>query len=69
MREWMRQARIACGKTQLQVAREIGMSEGYYSYIESGNRQKKMDLSMMMKLARALNVSTDQIIENEKESA
>ena len=65
MREWLKQARMDKGLTQLQIAGQLGTSEGYYSYIESGVRQKNMDISMVMKLAKALGMSTQQIIDNE----
>lgn len=55
--------------TQLQLAKSIGISEGYYSYIESGDRQKNMDIAMVMKLARALDMSTQEIMEQEAVSA
>ncbi len=65
MREWLRKARTDKGMTQLQLAKSIGISEGYYSYIESGDRQKNMDIAMVMKLARALDMSTQEIMEQE----
>ena len=60
MREWLRKARTDKGMTQLQLAKSIGISEGYYS-----DRQKKMDIAMVMKLARALDMSTQEILEQE----
>lgn len=69
MREWMKEARTRKGLTQLQVAKELDMSEGYYSYIESGSRQKSMDVVLATKLAKVFDMQVQQIIELEAASA
>ena len=65
MRSWLLQERLKAGLTQKQMGERIGVTEAYYSYIEKGERQQKMDIPMCMKLAEALNIPVPQIIENE----
>lgn len=67
MREWLAEERKKRGMTQLEVANEIGISEGYYSYIESGERQKKMDIIIATKLSVVFGIPVDRIVELEKE--
>jgi len=69
MRDWMKDARTKKGLTQLQVAKELDVSEGYYSYIESGERQKRMDITMAAKLSRVFDMPVQQIIELEAATA
>lgn len=66
MREWLVEARKGKGKTQLEVAKELGISEAYYSYIENGSRQKNMDIALAVKLSVALDIPVDRIIEHEE---
>lgn len=62
MREWLKEARIKKGKTMAQMAAALDISEGYYSYIEAGERQKKMDITLVVKLAKFFSVSPQQIV-------
>lgn len=66
MREWLYQARIEKGLTQLEVAKKLDISESYYSYIENGERLKKMDVSLASKLSVMFNIPVQQIVELEK---
>ncbi len=65
MREYLKLLRAESGKTQMDVAKELDVSESYYSLIESGERQSDMGLSVMSKLAKALSVPLDVIITEE----
>lgn len=65
MRDWLKELRSERGMTQAQLAEKLGISEAYLSYIESGDRQKKMDLALAMKLSDILNIDLRQIVENE----
>ena len=65
MREWLKELRSERGMTQAQLAEKLGISEAYLSYIESGDRQKKMDLALAMKLSGILNIGLREIVENE----
>ena len=65
MRDWLKESRIKNGLSGREMAKKIGITEGYYSLIESGERQKKMDSTMIMKLSLVLGVPTQQIVEYE----
>ena len=69
MRDWLLNERKAKGMTQLEVAQQLGISEGYYCYIESGERQKKMDLTLAAKLSVVFGIPLGQITEMEQEGA
>lgn len=69
MRGWLAEKRKASNMTQSQIAKKLGISEGYYSYIESGDRQKKMDLTLAAKLSAVLGISVDEIIKLENSAA
>ena len=68
MRDWLRDARLAAGKSQKQLAGELKITESYYFYIERGLRQKKMDITLAWKLSKALGMSIDEIAEHENKS-
>jgi transcriptional regulator with XRE-family HTH domain len=59
-------ARKNANLTQNQIASRLGISEGYYSYIESGERQKKMDITFAVKLAEVLGIPIQTVIDLEK---
>ena len=54
MRSWMETARKSCGLTMKAAATKLGISESYYSMIERGERQQKLDIA----LAVMMSVST-----------
>lgn len=66
MREWLKDARQKAGLTQAELAKDLGITESYYSYIERGARQKSLDLTLVIKLARFLCLTTSQIVEYEE---
>ena len=66
VRDWLVEARKNANMTQLQIAEKLNISEGYYSYIESGERQKKMDITFAMKLANILDMPIQAIIDFEE---
>lgn len=66
MREWLQKARIESEMTQLEVAKKLDITEAYYSYIEKGERQKKMDFSLAAKLSVIFGISLQEIFEFEK---
>ena len=47
----------------------MGVTRQYYNLIENGERQRKMDLTLIQKLAVALNTTTDYIIQQEMKTA
>ena len=65
MREWLKSQRLKMGMTQAQVAKKMGISESYYAFIESGERQKKMDITVITKLADILHLSIQEIADLE----
>ena len=65
MREWLKKLREEYGMTQMQLAEKLGISESYYAYIEGGNRQKSMDISLARKFSSIFGISVDQIADYE----
>lgn len=68
MREWLKVARESRGLTMKTMAENLGISESYYSLIESGERQKRLDFSLVMKLATVLGMSLQTVADNESMS-
>ena len=64
-REWLKKARIDRGLKQKDLAAQLGISEQYYSYIESGTRQKKMDVMLINGLSVALGMPVMDVIKEE----
>ena len=62
MREWLLETRKAKGMTQLEVADKLGITESYYSFIEKGERQKKMSVDIAAKLSVVFGIPVDEII-------
>lgn len=65
MREWLKEKRLERGLTMAQLAEKIGITESYYSYIEAGERQKKMDITLAIKLSTTLDMPFLDILERE----
>ena len=65
MREYMRKLRESCGLSQQDVATKISVSRQYYCYIEKGERQKKMDITLATKLAGVFGVPPERILTEE----
>lgn len=68
MREWLKNLRQERGMTQQQVADKMGLSTSYYSFIESGERQKKMDIVVVAKLAQIFDLSIQEVADLESAS-
>ena len=49
------------------VADAFGMTRQYYEMIESGDRQKKMDFSLVTKISNLFGISMERIAEYEQE--
>lgn len=67
MRKWLKEQRVNHSLTQLQVAEKLGITEAYYSYIEKGERQKRMDITLVSKLSKIFSLPIRQIVEWEAE--
>ena len=64
-REWLKDTRTKAGLSQADVAKELGISESYYCYIEAGERQKQMDITLCSKLSKIFSMPIQQIVEFE----
>ena len=69
MRSWMETARKSCGLTMKAAATKIGISESYYSMIERGERQQKLDIALAVKMSGVFGISLEYIVNQEEKSA
>ena len=67
-RAYLKELRDRMELTQSEVADQLGISQNYYSAIETGERQSKMTIDMALKLAKIFAVTIDVILENENHS-
>lgn len=65
VREYLIEAREKAGLTQQDVANRIGISRQYYQMVETGERQKRMDLSLAGSLSEVLNIPIAEIVQRE----
>ena len=65
MRESLKKLREAKGYTMQDIADKLNISRQYYQMIESGERQRKMDITLITGISAALDVSCESIIEEE----
>lgn len=65
MRTYLKQLRENRGLTQKDTAEQLDISEPYYQMIEAGKRQKRMDISLVAKIATLFRVTLDFILEEE----
>jgi len=65
VREYLIKAREKAGLTQQDVANRIGISRQYYQMVETGERQKRMDLSLAGGLSVVLNIPIAEIVQRE----
>lgn len=66
MRLWLKDLRNKKELSQQEVATALNISQNYYSNIENGERQKQLNLSLVIKLAEIFGVSVEWIAEQEK---
>ena len=64
-RRWMKEAREKAGKTQLDVASALNISESYYCEIENGNRMPRLDLHFANDLSKLLKIPLKRILDAE----
>lgn len=62
MRDWMKEKRISSGFTQKQVAEALGITESYYGFIESGARQKRLDITIAAQLSTLFRMPLGDIV-------
>ena len=66
MREYLKKLRTDKGMTMLETAKAFGISKQYYEMIESGERQKKMDITMLSNIASLFGVSLEDVVAEER---
>ena len=64
-RQYLIDLRARANESQQDVADAVGISRQYYSFIESGERQKRMDITLATRLARHFSVDISVIVEHE----
>lgn len=69
MRQYLVDLRLQHGLSQQDVANRLGISRQYYQMIESGERQKHLDLSLASSFAVLYGVSVMDIERNEMKLA
>lgn len=62
MREWLKKLRTDNGLTMREMGEKLGISESYYCTIESGDRQKRMNLKLASGIANVFGISVDQVV-------
>lgn len=62
MREYLVTLRKGKNLTQKQMADKLDISESYYNQIENGERQKRMDITVIDRLSKALGITASEII-------
>ena len=67
MRGWLKEKRVERGYTMAQMADKLDITESYYSMIEAGDRQKKMDMVLAGKLSGILEMPMQQISDLESQ--
>jgi transcriptional regulator with XRE-family HTH domain len=67
MREYLKNLRINSNMTMQDVADAFGITKQYYEMIESGDRQKKMDVTLLAKISSLFNVPIERIAMYEQE--
>ena len=67
MRNYLTTLRKGKNLTQRQMAKRLDISESYYNQIENDERKKNMDLNLLTRLAKALDISVAEIISYESE--
>ena len=68
MRDWLKEKRREHGYTMAQMADKLDITESYYSMIEAGNRQKKLDMILAGKISSILAIPVERIAELETEN-
>lgn len=66
-REYLALLRTQRNESQQDVADALGISRQYYSLIENGDRQKKMDIALISAIATHFGLSMAEIVKYEQE--
>lgn len=68
MRKWLFELRKQKALTMKEVSSRLGISESYYSLIESGARQKHMDIYLLVQIADLFERPILRLIDDETKS-
>ena len=63
MRDWLKKARTDAGMSQQEVANNLNLTRQYYALIETGKRQKSLDILLAKKISNLFGISLEQIAE------
>lgn len=67
MREYLRDLRKERGLSQDEISKRMGLTQSFYSMIETGERVERMNLDMAIKLANTLGIDSGEFIKHELE--
>jgi transcriptional regulator with XRE-family HTH domain len=67
VREYLISLRKEKRLTQKKIADKLDISESYYSQIENGERQKRMDITFIDRLSKILDIPVQEIIRLENQ--
>ena len=59
--------RVKLGLSVEEVSRQLDVTHYYYYQLENGNRGRKLTVSMLIKLTRALQMDADELLQFESE--
>lgn len=65
-REYLKKLRADAGLTTQEVADAFGISKQYYSLIETGASQKRMDITLVRRIADLFGLTLEQVAEEEQ---
>ena len=66
MRTYLVELREECGLSQQDVSKTLNISSQYYSMIERGERQSKMEITLAVQLSNIFNVTLQRFIDMEQ---
>lgn len=69
MRDYLRKLRENSHLSMQDIADKIGISRQYYQQIEAGERQKKMDITLVSAIANLFSVPIGDIVNEENKIA
>lgn len=69
MAQWLQELRKEKGLTQADMAARLGITEGYYSMIESGRRKARMDVGFVIRVAEVTGTDALALLQRAVESS
>lgn len=66
MREYLKSLRESKGMSMQETADKLCISRQYYQMIESGERQKKMDITLVKSISELFDISLEEICKQEE---